>query len=116
MKHPPSPAPPGNGASSVRRSYAVLWSGERGSSSGRLEPLPDRFELTGRGERVSIPYAEVAGASIDRRNSERLRGLPVLALRLRGAATPIRIASLEGAGVLQELVEHVATASRTARR
>ncbi|HZQ64707.1 MAG TPA: hypothetical protein VFA66_05740 [Gaiellaceae bacterium] len=92
----------------VRSAYAVLWSGERGSISGRLEPLADRFELSGREERVSIPYAEVVSAAIDRRNGERLQGLPVLVLRLRGRTDPLRIASMEGAGVLHELARHFA--------
>ena len=90
----------------MKRTYAVLWSGAPGSGSGRLEPLPDRFELYGR-EHVSILFAEVSRTSIGRQNGERLQGLPVLVLHRHGGAPPIRIASLEGAGVLHELAQHL---------
>jgi hypothetical protein len=95
----------------MNRSYAVLWSGADGCGSGRLEPLPDRLELCGR-ERVSIPYTDLAGTSIGRRNGERLHGLPVLVLHRHGGAPPIRIASMEGAGALHELAQHLARAGR----
>jgi hypothetical protein len=85
----------------ARRSYAVVWSDEHDVHSGRLEPHSDRFELCGL-ERRSIPFAEVTGASIARSRADRLRGLPVLALRT--GASAFCIASLEGAGVLHELV------------
>lgn len=90
----------------VRRSYAVLWSSGGDVGSGRLEPLDDRFELHGRGRRLSIPFAGVVRASIRRGRLERLRGLPVLELE---AATgePVRIASLEGTAALLELADRV---------
>lgn len=91
----------------MKRSYAVLWSEGDTLGSGRLEACSDRFELHGRDARVSIPFSDVAGASIARRQVDRLRGLPVLLLR-RGDREPVRIASLEGPGVLHELARHVA--------
>ena len=90
----------------MRRSYAVVWSDGDTLGSGRLEACGDRFELHGRESRVSIPFSEVAGASIARRQMDRLRGLPVLLLRRRDRA-PVRIASLEGPGVLHELARYV---------
>lgn len=88
------------------RSYAVVWSDGDAVVSGRLEPQPDGFVLRGRDERLTIPFSGLAGASIARRNADRLRGLPVLALLLLDART-FRIASLEGAGALHELAHHV---------
>lgn len=91
----------------MKRSYAVVWSDGDKLGSGRLEACGDRFELHGREAHVSIPFADVAGASIARKQVDRLRGLPVLLLR-RGDREPVRIASLEGPGVLYELARHVA--------
>ena len=90
----------------TRRSYAVVWSDGDAVVSGRLEPHADRFELRGRDERVSIPFSGLAGASIGRRQADRLRGLPVLALQ-KSDGTTVRVASLEGAGALHELAHFV---------
>ena len=97
----------------MKRSYAVIWSSGGDVGSGRLEPLPDRFELYGRNRPFSILFSEMVGASIARSDADRLRGLPVLMLLSRGGA-PIRIASLEGAGVLYELVQYVERAGLVA--
>ena len=67
-----------------------------------LEVLPTLL----RERRLSIPFGELTGASIARGHAERLRGLPVLMLQLRGGAA-LRIASLEGAGALHELARKV---------
>ena len=91
----------------MKRSYAVVWSDGDTLGSGRLDACGDRFELHGRDTQVSIPFSEVAGASIARRHVDRLRGLPVLLLR-RSDREPVRIASLEGPGVLHELARHFA--------
>ena len=88
------------------RSYAVVWSGEEHTGSGGLVVRDDRFELCGRDEHVSILFSELDGASIGRRRPDRLRGLPTLVLRARDGAS-LRVASLEGAGVLYELAQHV---------
>ena len=90
----------------------MVWSSNAGVTAGRLEPLADRFELYGRDRRVSVRFADLTGASIARRAGDRLLGLPVLALAL-GDRPPLRIASLEGAGSLQELADRVQAGGRT---
>jgi hypothetical protein len=95
----------------MKQTYAVVWSTNSERRAGRLELFTDRFELTGRDRRVSISFSELMSASIARGRSERLLGLPVLALaRRRGP--PIRIASLEGPGFLQELAARVERCGR----
>jgi hypothetical protein len=89
----------------VKRSYAVVWSSPEGVGSGRLEPGAEGFELVGREHELSIDFADVADVSIARAHGERLRGLPVLVLR-QVHGSELRIASLEGAAVLHELMQH----------
>jgi hypothetical protein len=96
----------------MKRSYAVVWSRNAAVSAGRLEPLVDRFELYGRERRLSVRFADLTSASIERRPDDRLLGLPVLALRL-GDGPPLRIASLEGPGCLHELADRIEAAGRT---
>ena|SRR5438552_18473060 len=91
----------------MNRSYAVLWSANGDIGPGRLDPLEDRFELQGRNRRLSLAFADLVSASIARGSAERLHGLPVLALGLRDGLPPVRIASLEGSGVLHELADRV---------
>jgi hypothetical protein len=67
-----------------------------------LELVHDGFRLQGREQRVDVGLRDIRSAAIERSEGERLRGLPVLAVRLRDG-TPLRIASLEGAGTLHEL-------------
>jgi hypothetical protein len=90
----------------MKQAYAVLWSENGTFASGRLDSLADAFELAGRGQRLTIPFAELRGASIARGRKDRLHGLPVLEL-VRDGRPPLRIASLEGAGVLHELFAKV---------
>jgi hypothetical protein len=90
----------------VKRSYAVVWSSPEGVGSGRLEPGVDQFDLVGRDQRLSIPFSGLEDVTLARTNGERLRGLPVLRLRRRTGGD-VRVASLEGAAVLHELVEYV---------
>ena len=97
----------------MKRSYAVLWSTDGDTGPGRLDPLDDRFELHGRNRRLSIPFADLAGASIARGPKDRLHGLPVLALALRNGSPAVRIASLEGTAVLHELADRVEHAGLT---
>ena len=90
----------------MRRTYAVVWSSGGEIGSGRLDPFADRFDLSGRERNLSIRFSDLRGAAIGRGQADRLRGLPVLVLRpIVGAA--VRIATLEGAGVLHELAQHV---------
>jgi hypothetical protein len=82
--------------------YAVTWSQDGLLESGRLETYRDRLELHGRSSATVIPFTAVADAAIERGPADRLHGLAVLTLRLGDGGT-VRIASLEGPGVLHEL-------------
>jgi hypothetical protein len=93
----------------MKRSYAVVWSDNGAVDPGRLELLRDTFELHGRDRLLSVPFAELTGATIARGNRDRLRGLPVLELRRRTGPL-LRIASLEGAGALHELAARLGDA------
>jgi hypothetical protein len=95
----------------MKRDYAVVWSNNGESSSGRLELLGDRFELYGRNRRLSVRFEDLTSVAIARGRTDRMLGLPVLALSLRGGP-PLRIASLEGAGSLHELVERIERSGR----
>jgi len=90
----------------VKRSYAVVWSNGAGVDSGRLEPGIDRLQLVGRDDLVSILYSDLADVTIARGQDDRLRGLPVLLL-LKRTGSELKVASLEGAAVLHELMEHI---------
>lgn len=92
-----------------RQTYAVVWEQQQVVASGGLTVLPEGFELHGRDRLLSIAFSDVRVASIARGRRERLRGLPVLMLRLHGGAS-LRIASLEGRGGLHELAAHVEAA------
>jgi hypothetical protein len=82
--------------------YAVLWNGPEGEGAGRLSVLADRFELTSGDRHVSVWFADLVDVTIGRKQTDRLRGLPVLWLRHRDGRAH-RLASLEGPGILQEL-------------
>jgi hypothetical protein len=90
------------------RTYAVVWSENGSTNSGRLESLADRFVLEGRGHRLSIPFGQLERALIARGRADRLHGLPVLELD-RVGRPPVRIASLEGAAMLHELHAQLAS-------
>ena len=92
----------------------MVWSEDGGTASGRLDPFSDRFLLEGREQRLSIRFADLLGASIERGLNDRLHGLPVLELD-RAARPPVRIASLEGTAALHELFDHVEHAGVNAR-
>jgi hypothetical protein len=98
----------------MNRTYAVVWSENGSLASGRLDSFADRFELDGRGHRLSIPFVELLSAAIARGSTDRLRGLPVLELG-RTSGPPVRIASLEGTAALHELFDKVERTSVTAR-
>ena len=84
-----------------------MWESGDGAGPGRLDLHADRFELHGRARHLSIPFAEITGASIGRARADRLLGMPVLVLR-RDGEPPVRIASLEAPGLLHELAAGVA--------
>jgi hypothetical protein len=94
----------------MSRTYAIVWSENGTVASGRLEPLADRFELSGRKQRLSIPFTQLEGASIERGRADRLHGLPVLELS-RADDLPVRIASLQGIAALHELLDYVEASS-----
>jgi hypothetical protein len=111
---PPPDAPPFDEAyRALMESYAIVWSGGGDIHTGRLDLLADGLELHGRGCVVRLHFRDVSGASIQRGRDERLRGLPVLRLAASGGGAGIRIASLQGAGVLHELARHVERAGLT---
>jgi hypothetical protein len=86
------------------RAYAVAWRrGDEGTVSGALRADRDGLHLLGRSGAVRIPFAEIARLSIDRSRTGRLRGLPAISLVLAHGEA-VRIASLEGAGALHEIV------------
>lgn len=84
------------------RRYAVTWSQDGLLDSGRLETYGDRLELHGRSAVTVMPFTAVDTVAIERGPADRLHGLPVLTLRLDEGSV-VRIASLEGPGVLHEL-------------
>jgi hypothetical protein len=97
----------------AKRSYAVVWTNDQTTESGRLEVRRDGLELYGRESRLSIALAELTRAVISRSEPDRLRGLPVLVLTPR-CGPRIRIASLEGAGALHELAARLPYAELSA--
>jgi hypothetical protein len=94
-------------------SYAVLWSEpSEPVESGKLELEPKglRFEGSSGSRRAPhvhrLPYEEIEGVHVGRRSPERLGGRPSLVLDLvRGG--PLRIGSINGVGMLNELAERL---------
>jgi hypothetical protein len=80
----------------------VIWDLHGTTSSGRLDVSHGRLALTSRGRAFAFPLGEVAAFMIERGPARRLRGLPVLSLRLVGGET-VTVASMGGPGSLQEL-------------
>jgi hypothetical protein len=93
----------------MKGTVAVLWSLHGPVHSGSLEAFSDRLELRTRGRTCSIPLGSIAACSIERGPSVRMKGLPVLRVVL-AQGDVIRIASLEGMGVLHELAMLLAPA------
>lgn len=90
----------------MNRVYGVLWSDGDEIVAGRLRFDRDGLELSGRRDGRRVEASEVRSVAIARRAADRLRGLPALVLGLRSGET-LRIASLEGAGVLHEVAGRV---------
>jgi hypothetical protein len=97
----------------VKESYAVVWDAGGVERAGRLEPHEEGFELYARGRSLALPFQALRSVAIERAAGERLRGLPVLSCVLADGVR-VRIASLEGAGVLQELADSAAGAGLAA--
>jgi hypothetical protein len=93
--------------------FAVLWSLHGPVHSGSLETFADRLELRTRGRSLSVPFASIVRSAIERGPSVRINGLPVLAIALADGAV-VRIASLQGAGLLHELGVVIAPAAAVA--
>jgi hypothetical protein len=95
--------------------HAVIWSVDGARGAGRLEPFADRFELVGRHRRLTLPFTDLTGVAIGRGHGDRLLGMPVLVIQRRSGST-VRIAALEGPGLLHDLaarVEHGHAAPET---
>jgi hypothetical protein len=94
-------------------SYAVLWSEpEQPVRAGKLELEPNalRFEGT-RGTRSSrhvhrIFYEDIESVHVGRSGRERLAGRPSLVVAV-AVGGPLRIGSVQGAGILSELAEQL---------
>lgn len=87
----------------------VIWSLHGITSPGRVDVSHDRIELTSRTRAFAFPLGSVAAFVIERSPARRLRGLPILSLRLVGGET-VQVASMGGAGSLQDLAAAVAGA------
>jgi hypothetical protein len=93
--------------------YAVLWSENDGlPRAGRLELASGFLRLVGRPGR-ELSYDDVADVRIDRRPKLRLAGRPTVVIESR-AGESFRVASLDRAGTLHELVERLQSALRPA--
>jgi hypothetical protein len=84
----------------------VIWTLHGTTSPGRVEVSRDRLELSSRGRAFSFPLQAVAAFMIERAPARRLRGLPVLSVRLVGGDT-VGVASMGGPGSLQDLAAAV---------
>lgn len=94
-------------------SYAVLWSEpEQPVRAGKLELESNALRFEGsRGMRSSrhvhrVFYEDIESVHVGRSRFERLAGRPALVLRL-AVGGPLRIGSVQGAGVLSELAEQL---------
>ena len=92
-------------------SYAVLWSEQEGPAhAGKLELgasslVVDGLNGSGRIRR-EFSIGDVMSFRIGRGRGERLGGRPALMLQLTQGRT-LRLATLAGAGVLHEVVDHI---------
>jgi hypothetical protein len=86
----------------MKGTAAVLWSLHGRIHTGSIEARGGRLEFRGRDRVVAIPLGSIAQFTIERGPAVRIHGLPVLTLHLIEGDV-IRLASLEGTGVLHEL-------------
>jgi hypothetical protein len=82
---------------------AILWTLHGKRHSGSLEVLGDRLELRTRGRTLVIPLESIEKFEIERGVPVRIHGLAVLKLTIAGGLV-VRVASLQGMGVLHQLV------------
>jgi hypothetical protein len=85
----------------------VVWNVGDATYTGRLQLGDDGLTLTAKGHTLSLSGVSIASLRIERTPGQRLRGLPVLRLLLEGGVD-VRLASLGGAGSLNELTAAIA--------
>jgi hypothetical protein len=92
-------------------SYAVLWSRDdtvyagKAALEGRSLVLAG-VDRNGRRARERVQLKNVVAARVTRAAQERLEGRPVLALTM-SRGSPLRVACLDGGGMLLELAEQL---------
>jgi hypothetical protein len=84
----------------------VVWTLHGLTSHGRIDVSSDRVTLTSKHRVFSFPLRSIAAYTIDRAPARRLRGLPVLVLKL-AEGEMVLIGSMGGPGSLQELTSAV---------
>lgn len=92
----------------------VLWSFDGAPLPGCLDVGPDRLTLTSKRRSLSFPLPLLGAYTIERGPADRLRGLPVLVLEFADAQS-VRVASMGGAGSLQDLAAVIGKYQRAAR-
>lgn len=90
----------------MRYELPVIWRVDGSTQAGRLELVDDRVVLSSKTKTMVFHAGSVAAFAIERAPEQRLRGLPVLSVRLAGGDV-VRVASLGGAGSLHELAARV---------
>ena len=90
----------------MRFQLPVIWTVDGATHAGRIELADDRVKLTSKTDVVSFDPSSVEAFAIERAPEQRLRGLPVLAVRLGGGEV-IRVASMGGGGSLHDLAAWV---------
>jgi hypothetical protein len=86
----------------------VVWNVHDATYAGALRLGDDGLTLTSKTRTLAVPGGSIAALTIERAPGQRLRGLPVLRLRL-GGGVDVRVASLGGAGSLHELAASLAS-------
>ena len=96
-------------------SYAVTWSEDGGPLfAGSLEVAGTHLSLAGtarfaRESQQRVRYAELADVRMERRPERRLMGRPTLVVERRDG-THLRLSTLSGGGMLNEIAERVSAA------
>jgi hypothetical protein len=85
----------------------IVWNVRNATYAGGLRLTGDRLTLTSKSRTLSFLNRSIASFGIERGPAQRLRGLPVLRIRLDGGID-VRVASLGGAGSLHELAASIA--------
>jgi hypothetical protein len=86
----------------------IVWNVHDATYAGGLRLSGDRVTLTSKSRTLSFLARSIASFGIERGPAQRLRGLPVLRIRLDGGID-VRVASLGGAGSLHELAASLAS-------